>query len=83
MTQNEESTVQSEETCSAPFAEIDDLTGCYHIVQSDDEASWNEAEATCQSLDPRAHLVSFQSKEVRYYWQPSLNLTLIQVNDGV
>ena len=52
--------------CPAPFTRIGDLTGCYRVVSK--EVSWDEAEAACQALDPQAHLVSFESKQVSVQW---------------
>ena len=51
-------------SCSAPFSRIGNLTGCYHVGA--DEVTWDAAEDACQNLDPRAHLVSFETDEVIY-----------------
>ena len=54
--------------CSAPFMKITDLNGCYHfVVEQAEKASWDAAEAACQAQDPRAHLVSFESKELNLH----------------
>ena len=51
--------------CQLPFGRIGDLPGCYYTALDERNfATWDEAEEKCQSLDPRAHLISIDTKEV-------------------
>ena len=56
------------ENCPSPFAKLGDIPGCYYPAVNE-LVTWQEAEDACQNLDPRAHLISFESLEAR--WHPS------------
>ena len=51
--------------CAAPFTKIGNIPGCYYPAVNE-EVTWQEAEDACQALNPRAHLITFDSLEVRY-----------------
>ena len=52
-------------TCPAQFSKLGSLPGCYHLVlDATSKASWEDAEAACQTLHPQAHLVSLETQEV-------------------
>ena len=50
--------------CPNPFVRLRNLTGCYYPAVNE-HVTWQEAEDACQDLDSRAHLISFDSPEVR------------------
>ena len=52
------------ENCPDPFVRLDNLPACYY-PEMNELVMWHEAEDACQSLHPRAHLISFESLEVR------------------
>ena len=52
--------------CPSPFVGLGDIPGCYYPAVNE-EVTWQEAEDACQALDPRAHLISFDSLEVRLF----------------
>ena len=49
--------------CPEAFITLGMAGGCYYPVL-DQILSWEEAEAACQELDPRAHLISINNEEV-------------------
>ena len=52
--------------CPSHFVELGDIPGCFYPAVNE-EVTWQEAEDACQALDPRAHLISFESLEVRLF----------------
>ena len=52
--------------CPGSFVMLENLTGCYHPAVNE-HVTWQEAEDACQNLDSRAHLISFDSPEVRLF----------------
>ena len=64
------------ETCSSPFVELGDIPGCYCLAVNE-YVTWQEVEDACQALDPSAHLISFDSLEVRYLNLKSIKLLKI------
>ena len=64
------------ENCPSPFVEFGDIPGCYCLAVNE-YVTWQEAEDACQALDPRAHLISFESLEVRYLNLKSIKLLKI------
>ena len=51
------------ENCLSPFVKFDDIPGCYYPAVNE-LVTWQEAEDACQALDPRAHLITFDSLKV-------------------
>ena len=59
--------------CPSPFVELGDIPGCYYLAVNE-EVTWQEAEDACKALDPRAHLISFDSLEVRLFTKKNKKL---------
>ena len=53
--------------CPWDFVTLGLEGGCYYIAM--DRLYWHDAEAACQELDPRAHLISINDEKVS--WTPS------------
>ena len=62
--------------CPSPFVELGDIPGCYYPAVNE-EVTWQEAEDACQALDPCAHLISFDSLEVKY--MTPFNLKILKI----
>ena len=52
------------EDCPSDFLTLGLTGGCYYPVL-DQTLNWEDAEAACQKLDDRAHLISLDNQEVR------------------
>ena len=48
------------ENCPGPFGKLSDIPGCYYLA-GNEQVTWQQAEDSWQALDPRAHLISFDS----------------------
>ena len=56
-------------TCPSNFVtSLESSTGCYYLAVTD-WRKWYEAEAECQRLDWRAHLISLDSDEVLLHYE--------------
>ena len=64
------------DNCSSPFVEFGDIPGCYYPAVNE-YVAWQEAEDAWKALDPRAHLIGFDSLEVRYLNLKSIKLLKI------
>ena len=64
------------ENCLSPFVELGDIPGCYYLAVNE-YVTWQEAEDACKAQDLRAHLISFDSLEVRYLNLKSIKLLKI------
>lgn len=64
-TGTETTTADAEQGCPDNFiTQIGNMAGCYYVSQS--SKKWAEAEAHCQNLDPRAHLIIFETWQVQH-----------------